>query len=40
MAAGSVFIGRAAELGRLFAALDRAGHGQPAPSWSSRWLRR
>jgi hypothetical protein len=29
MAAGSVFIGRAAELGRLDAALDRAGHGQP-----------
>jgi predicted ATPase len=29
MAAGTVFIGRAAELGRLDAALDRAGHGQP-----------
>jgi hypothetical protein len=29
MAAGSVLIGRTAELGRLDAALDRAGHGQP-----------
>jgi hypothetical protein len=27
--AGSVLIGRTAELGRLDAALDRAGHGQP-----------
>ena len=29
MAAGTVFIGRAAELARLDAALDRAGQGRP-----------